>query len=146
MSRPGGLLAIHLAGMHANSPPGSVFALDLSGLQAPGGDGLGPCGRRATSWASGALRDLGEGVGELKIHAHASGPSAPAGFAALPARLHDRAGQEPGDCIGCAWRREAGAAFDPALALYRRRGFVRWARPFADYRKSDFNRFLQLSL
>ena len=29
------LLALHLAGMHANSPPGSVFALDLSGLQAP---------------------------------------------------------------------------------------------------------------
>jgi putative acetyltransferase len=29
------LLAIHLAGMHANSPPGSVFALDLSGLQVP---------------------------------------------------------------------------------------------------------------
>lgn len=29
------LLALHLAGMHASSPPGSVFALDLSGLQAP---------------------------------------------------------------------------------------------------------------
>ena len=29
------LLALHLAGMHASSPPGHVFALDLSGLQAP---------------------------------------------------------------------------------------------------------------
>jgi len=29
------LLALHLKGMHANSPPGSVFALDLSGLQVP---------------------------------------------------------------------------------------------------------------
>lgn len=29
------LLALHLAGMHANSPPGSVFALDLSGLLVP---------------------------------------------------------------------------------------------------------------
>ena len=28
------LLREHLAGMHANSPPGSVFALDLSGLKA----------------------------------------------------------------------------------------------------------------
>ena len=27
------LLALHLAGMHTNSPPGHVFALDLSGLQ-----------------------------------------------------------------------------------------------------------------
>ena len=29
------LLAIHLAGMQAESPPESVFALDLSGLQQP---------------------------------------------------------------------------------------------------------------
>ena len=29
------LLGLHLAGMHANSPPGHVFALDLSGLKAP---------------------------------------------------------------------------------------------------------------
>jgi putative acetyltransferase len=28
------LLAMHLAGMHANSPPSHVRALDLSGLQA----------------------------------------------------------------------------------------------------------------
>lgn len=27
------LLALHLAGMHSNSPAGTVFALDLSGLQ-----------------------------------------------------------------------------------------------------------------
>ena len=30
------LLALHLSGMHANSPPDSVYALDLSGLKAPG--------------------------------------------------------------------------------------------------------------
>ena len=30
------LLALHLNGMCASSPPGSIFALDLSGLQAPG--------------------------------------------------------------------------------------------------------------
>ena len=29
------LLRLHLAGMHATSPKGSVFALDLSGLQVP---------------------------------------------------------------------------------------------------------------
>jgi putative acetyltransferase len=29
------LLALHLQGMHANSPPGQVFALDLSGLKRP---------------------------------------------------------------------------------------------------------------
>ena len=30
------LLALHLAGVHADSPPGSVFALDLSGLRQAG--------------------------------------------------------------------------------------------------------------
>ncbi|WP_315708109.1 hypothetical protein [Brenneria uluponensis] len=29
------LLHLHLQGMHANSPPGSVFALDMSGLKRP---------------------------------------------------------------------------------------------------------------
>ncbi|WP_235529470.1 hypothetical protein [Sphingomonas sp. Leaf242] len=29
------LLALHLAGMHDTSPPDNVFALDLTGLQAP---------------------------------------------------------------------------------------------------------------
>ena len=28
------LLRLHLEGMHSNSPPGTVFALDLSGLKA----------------------------------------------------------------------------------------------------------------
>ena len=30
------LLALHLKGMHENSPPGAVFALDWLGLKAPG--------------------------------------------------------------------------------------------------------------
>lgn len=29
------LIALHLQGMHAASPPGTVFALDLSGLKVP---------------------------------------------------------------------------------------------------------------
>lgn len=29
------LLRLHLAGMHVHSPPGAVFALDLSGLRRP---------------------------------------------------------------------------------------------------------------
>src|SRR5271168_2987081 len=59
------LVRLHLEGMHAHSPPGSVFALDFSGLMAP----------EVTVWAAwqsdkiagiGALRDLGGGDGELK--------------------------------------------------------------------------------
>ena len=56
------LLALHLAGMHETSPAGHVFALDLSGLQAPG----------VTVWSAwrdgriagiGALKDHGDGLG-----------------------------------------------------------------------------------
>jgi len=39
----------------------------------------------------------------------------------------------------------SGTAFEPALALYRRRGFVDGA-PFGDYTKSAFNQFLHLDL
>src|SRR6185503_4577030 len=60
-----GLLAIHLAGMHENTPAGHVFALDLSGLQVP----------EVTVWTAwrgdaiagiAALKDLGGRHGELK--------------------------------------------------------------------------------
>ena len=59
------LLAIHLSGMHESSPPGHVFALDLSGLQTPDVTVW-------TAWDSdacagiGALKLLGDGTGELK--------------------------------------------------------------------------------
>jgi putative acetyltransferase len=39
----------------------------------------------------------------------------------------------------------SGPAFEPALALYRRRGFVDGA-PFSDYVASPFNQFLHLDL
>lgn len=39
----------------------------------------------------------------------------------------------------------SGAVFEPALALYRKRGFVNGAA-FAKYRPSDFNQFLHLDL
>jgi putative acetyltransferase len=39
----------------------------------------------------------------------------------------------------------SGPAFEPALKLYRKRGFVD-GEAFADYVRSDFNQFLHLSL
>ena len=39
----------------------------------------------------------------------------------------------------------SGPAFEPALKLYRRRGFVD-GEAFADYRRSTFNQFLHLDL
>ena len=136
------LLTLHLAGMQANSPPGHVFALDLTGLQAPG----------VTVWTAwegdqlaglGALKDHGDGVGEIKSMRTAPAHLRKGVGAALlehiigearARRLH-RLSLETG----------SGPAFDPALALYRRRGFTDGG-PFADYVRSDFNQFLHLTL
>lgn len=136
------LLALHLAGMHANSPPGHVFALDLSGLMAPG----------ITVWSVreghdvvgiGALKELGGGAAEVKsMRTHPD--HLRRGVAALlldhiigeaKARGLTRLSLETG----------SGPSFEPALALYRKRGFV-GGEAFADYRLSAFNQFLHLAL
>jgi putative acetyltransferase len=136
------LLAFHLAGMRANSPPGSVFALDLSGLQVP----------EVTVWTAwqadrvagvGALKQLSGIFGEVKsMRTH-------------PDFLRQGVAQGLLDCIIAEARARkltrlsletgSGPAFDPALSLYRKRGFVD-GEAFADYRKSDFNQFLHLTL
>jgi len=136
------LLALHLAGMLAASPPEFSFALDLSGLKAPG----------MTVWSVwdgealagiGALKMLGDRAGEVKSMRTAP-PYLRRGVAA---QLLER-------IIAEARRRgltrlslETGstAEFEPALALYRKRGFEDGA-PFADYQPSDFNQFLHLRL
>lgn len=136
------LLALHLAGMHGNSPPGHVFALDPSGLRAP----------NVTVWAAwdgatlvgiAALKELPDGTGELKsMRTHPSHLRKGVATALLE------------HVIGEARRRGlrrlsletgSGPAFEPALTLYRRRGF-RDGEAFADYSRSDFNQFLHLSL
>jgi putative acetyltransferase len=136
------LLAMHLAEMHANSPPGSVFALDLSGLQAP----------EVTVWTAwqgdriasiGALKMLDKVSGEVKsMRTH-------------PAFLRMGAAALILECIVETARSRgakrlsletgSGPAFEPALALYRRRGFIN-GEAFSDYEQSAFNQFLHLSV
>ncbi|MBS0395253.1 MAG: GNAT family N-acetyltransferase [Proteobacteria bacterium] len=136
------LIALHLAGMHAHSPPGHVFALGESGLAAA----------QVTVWSAWAgtaiaglcaLRELGDGTGELKsmrthpdflrrgvaaaLLEHAIGEARRRGYSRLSL--------ETG----------SGAGFAPALALYRKRGFSDGAA-FGDYVKSEFNQFLHLPL
>ncbi len=136
-----GLLALHLAGMHAQSPPGSVFALDLSGLTVP----------EVTVWTAwegeaiagvGALKALGGG-GEVKSMRTHPGLLR-RGVAAL---LLDHM---VGEARARGWARlsletGSGAAFEPALALYRGRGFVD-GEAFGGYERSAFNRSLHLEL
>ena len=136
------LLALHLAGMHANSPPDSVHALDLSGLKAPG----------ATVWSVwdgtevvgiGALKELSNGRAEVKsMRTHPD--HLRRGVAALllnhiaaeaKARGFSRLSLETG----------SGPAFEPALALYRKHGYLN-GEAFHDYQPSAFNQFLHLEL
>lgn len=136
------LLRWHLDGMHANSPPGSVFALDLPGLKTD----------RVTVWTAwiddavagiGALADLGDRAGEIKsMRTHPAFLRRGVASALLDhiigvarARGMKRLSLETG----------SGPAFEPALALYRRRGFLE-GEVFADYKRSSFNQFLHLTL
>lgn len=136
------LVALHLAGMNANTPPGHVFALDLSGLTAP----------NVTFWSAwdgeavagmGALKDLGDGMGEVKsMRTHPDHLRKGVAAALLEEII--------GSARSRGYRRLSletgiGPAFDPALALYRRRGFVD-GEPFADYVRSDYNQMLHLAL
>ena len=136
------LARLHLEGMHAHSPPGAVFALDFTGLTAPD----------VTLWTAwqgraiagmGALKDLGDGAGELKsMRTHPAFVRRGVASALLEhiieaARLRRmrRLSLETG----------SGAYFEPALCLYRRRGFVD-GEVFANYTRSAFNQFLHLTL
>jgi putative acetyltransferase len=136
------LLARHLQGMHANTPPGHVFALDWSALQKPEISFY-------TLWESdellgvGALKELGPRAGEIKsmrtADAHLRRGVAAAILEHIIAearrRGYTRLSLETG----------AGPAFEPAHTLYRKYGFSDGG-PFGDYEKSPFNQFLHLDL
>ena len=136
------LLALHLAGMGANSPAQSVFALDLSGLRTPDIVVL-------SAWSGdriatvGALRDLGNGAGEIKsMRTHPDFVRRGAASALLDALI------ERGRAAGLSrfsLETGSGPAFEPALALYRQRGFAP-GPAFGTYTASAFNRFYHLDL
>lgn len=136
------LVRLHLEAMHANSPPGHVFALDLPKLREPG----------VTFWSAwageeilgmGALKQIDARSGEVKsMRTHPNHLRRGAASALLEQiiaearrRNYERLSLETG----------SGSAFEPALALYRRRGFFD-GPPFGDYARSDFNQFLHLEL
>lgn len=136
------LLRLHLAGMHSNSPPGQVFALDLSGLKAPD----------VTVWSAwqgehicgiGALKQFHATSGEIKSMRTHPDYLRRGVAAALLEHIIGQA-RERG-LRRLSLETGSGDAFEPALALYRRRGFVN-GEAFSDYQKSDFNQFLHLAI
>ena len=136
------LLALHLAEMQTNSPPESVFALDLSGLQAP-------AIKVWTAWIGdevagmGALNTLDDRTGEIKsMRTHPDHIRKGVGAALL---LHILAEAQRRGLSVVKLETGSGSAFEPALALYRRHGFEPCG-PFGYYRPSEFNQFMMLRL
>lgn len=135
-------LAFHPSEMRAGSPPGLSFALDLSGPRAPDVTVW-------SAWEDGALA----GVGALKALDGASGEVK--SLRTHPDRLRRGVAaalleRVIGEARARGLRRlsletGSGPAFEPALALYRKRGFTD-GEPFADYKRSAFNQFLHLDL
>jgi putative acetyltransferase len=136
------LLRIHLEGMHAASPPGTVYALDTSGLRDPAISFWGAF-EGDTLIGFGALAELDARSGEIKsMRTHPDHLRKGVAAALLEhilatarTRNYRRVSLETG----------SGDAFDPALALYRRAGFTN-GEPFGDYEASTFNQFLHLAL
>jgi putative acetyltransferase len=136
------LLHYHLTNSQEHSGPGSSHALDLNGLQS----------RDVTFWtvwdgeilvAVGALKQLSEDHGEVKsMHTAQAARRKGVGSAML------------GHIISIARSRgisrlslETGSSdhFRPAVALYRRRGFIE-CPPFADYVPDPNSIFMTLDL
>ncbi len=136
------LLEYHLRGMHASSPPGHVFALDLTGLQKPEISFF-------TGWTDetlvvmGAIKDLGDGIGEIKSMRVAEGCAGKGyGEAML---LHIIAEAHLRNYRVLSLETGSGPPFDAALKLYVKHGFVE-GDEFANYEKSEFSKFFHLQL
>ncbi|MBB5746666.1 GNAT family N-acetyltransferase [Brevundimonas variabilis] len=136
------LVDLHLSAMREHSPPDSVHALGASGL-AEDGTSAFVILQDGRAVSMGALRQVDEGTFEIKsmrTHPHHLGQGHGrsmlehliARAAALSAR---RVSLETG----------SGLAFEPALALYRSRGFVP-GPAFGNYEATAFNQFLHLDL
>lgn len=136
------LLALHLSGMQAQSPPGTVFALDLSGLEAPG-ISVWTLWDGATVAGVGALKTLSLTHGEIKsMRTHPD--HLRRGVAAALLR-HIIAAARTRGLMRLSLETGRGAAFEPALALYRAQDFVD-GEPFGDYADNGFSQFLHLTL
>ena len=136
------LLARHLEGMQANSPPGHVFALDWSGLQTPGISFY-------TLWEDddllgfGALKELEGRAGEIKSMRTADAWLRRGVAAAILEHIIAEARRR--GYVRLSLETGSGAAFEPAVGLYRKYGFTDCGA-FDGYEQSAFNRFLHLDL
>ena len=136
------LLAFHLSGMHASSPACHVHALDLTGLLQP----------NVTVWSAwdedalagfGALKIINPDQAEIKsMRTHPDHLRKGVAAALLEHIIATARSRRVGRLSLETGR---GEAFEPALAMYRRRGFVDGG-PFAGYVANTFSQFLHMDL
>lgn len=136
------LIARHLAGMHANSPPESVHAFDVEKLRQPG----------VTFWAvwvdeeiagCGALKVLDAERGELKSMRVADSFL---GRGIGRAILEHLIAEARARGLRSVWLETGSApAFVPALRLYESASFRRCG-PFGEYQADSFSLFMTREL
>ena len=141
-SRVQELVAFHPRAMIQGSPPGLSFALDMWGLQHP----------EVAVWAVhvgervaaiGALKRLKDERGEVKsMRTHPDFLRQGLAGSLLETIIAHACGQ---GLKVLSLETGTGPAFEPALALYRRRGFANGGA-FGDYVLTDFNQCLHLAL
>ena len=136
------LLEAHLALMRSISPPGSVHALEVDRLRAPGIEfySMRDDGQLV---GVGALKALDAAHGEIKsMHTAATARRTGAGGEMLEHLL--RRARERG-FTRVSLETGSPADFAAPQALYRKRGF-RDCGPFADYTADAFSLFLTIDL
>lgn len=136
------LIAHHLAGMYASSPPESVHALDLDRLRDPAVTFFAARDGDALAGIA-AVKELGESEGEIKSMRVADAYLGRGVGRALLMHLLAEAGRR-------GWRTlllETGVQdeFIAARTLYAAAGFVE-CEPFADYRPDPNSVFMSLAL
>ncbi|MBS0982997.1 GNAT family N-acetyltransferase [Gluconobacter cerinus] len=137
-----GLLALHLAGMHENTPAGHIFALNLAALTSSDIE-VWTVHHHGHIAGIGALKRVSAQNGELKsMRTHPDFLRQGIASTLLNHLIHrarslglKKLSLESGQ----------NSSFEPALKLYKARGF-QLGGPFADYQASEFNQFLHLSL
>jgi putative acetyltransferase len=136
------LLHLHLNDAHDKSPPGTSYALDLSGLQVPEISFFAAWegGRLA---GIGALKTLSADWVEIKSMRTHPDFLRRGVAAAMLTHLLDEARRR--GCKRVSLETGDHANFGPAIALYERFGF-RFGEQFGDYVPSPFNQFMHLAL
>ena len=136
------LLALHLQGMAASSPPESVYALDLSGLQK----------EEVTVWTlwqdetvlgCGALHELSPTLAEVKSMRTHPDHLRKGVAAKLLEHMLQTARKRGYKTLSL--ETGTGEDFEAAVRLYKKYGFINGG-VFSDYEDSDFNQFLHLGL